>query len=667
MCACRYSVPTGSPPQGQTIDIDNYYMIGENMGDHEDSGGGYGDSVEEEDDVYSQLAQKERDLTLAAELGKALLEKNEELERRNEQVAEEYAHRIEELEQEKYELHMRLEKKEAEYENTIKELQYDIGHLRQELHSQQYQSSTDVRERSDTIRDLTQQNERLQEEVRMASFREEELASQVKSLREKVTNRRSSMHIHISQLEVLQQEINLLNHRKGELERRIAAVTEEKNAMACSLEESQEKILVLEKSKRETELRIQNQERDIMELQETNVQLQSQLQHMSTNFTQPSHRAEKKSQSLFSEISQMSPNSVSPALTPAITPVLTPDSPRPLISESDESGYCHQMSLAEMMEADDDFECDDDDVELPGPCVSHSLHSPVLTDSQFLTHFQSSPIVMETDDSLRQELVEAYTQLKHMCSAIKERRSTDSLLEQMSECESVQMGNLTSILQELRELMQDMMAYRPTIDIESQVSIDNEDIVSVTELQKHISELKNELLGAQGDLDRVKSELSHRDVQLEEKTKELGQLTNKMTMQHDTLAEVQAQRDQLQTTLAGQGQISRDEIVQEARRDRDLAIEKQNKMEIELAKAKLDLLSLNSQLMEAIQQKVVLSQELDQWQVDMEQLLEVQIKKRIKQESDKEEIYEQLKKHIQGIRKSKSTSFLPSKSRLKED
>ena len=38
-------------------------------------------------------------------------------------------------------------------------------------------------------------------------------------------------------------------------------------------------------------------------------------------------------------------------------------------------------------------------------------------------------------------------------------------------------------------------------------------------------------------------------------------------------------------------------------------------MEIELAKAKLDLLSLNSQLMEAIQQKVALSQELDQWQV----------------------------------------------------
>lgn len=38
-------------------------------------------------------------------------------------------------------------------------------------------------------------------------------------------------------------------------------------------------------------------------------------------------------------------------------------------------------------------------------------------------------------------------------------------------------------------------------------------------------------------------------------------------------------------------------------------------MEIELAESKLELLSLNDQLMEAIQQKMALSQELEQWQV----------------------------------------------------
>lgn len=38
-------------------------------------------------------------------------------------------------------------------------------------------------------------------------------------------------------------------------------------------------------------------------------------------------------------------------------------------------------------------------------------------------------------------------------------------------------------------------------------------------------------------------------------------------------------------------------------------------MELELAKCKLDMLSLNSQLLEAIQQKLSLSQQLEAWQV----------------------------------------------------
>ena len=48
-------------------------------------------------DIYTQLAQKERDLLLAAQLGKALLEKNEELSMQNEKIAEEYSRQLEVL------------------------------------------------------------------------------------------------------------------------------------------------------------------------------------------------------------------------------------------------------------------------------------------------------------------------------------------------------------------------------------------------------------------------------------------------------------------------------------------------------------------------------------------------------------------------------------------
>ena len=50
---------------------------------------------EENSDMYAQLEQKERDLMLAAELGKVLLDKNEELSRQNEVIAEEYSLKLE--------------------------------------------------------------------------------------------------------------------------------------------------------------------------------------------------------------------------------------------------------------------------------------------------------------------------------------------------------------------------------------------------------------------------------------------------------------------------------------------------------------------------------------------------------------------------------------------
>lgn len=46
-------------------------------------------------DVWTQLQQKEADILLAAELGKALLEKNEELVKQQEKLIEEYSTKLE--------------------------------------------------------------------------------------------------------------------------------------------------------------------------------------------------------------------------------------------------------------------------------------------------------------------------------------------------------------------------------------------------------------------------------------------------------------------------------------------------------------------------------------------------------------------------------------------
>lgn len=66
---------------------------------------------------------------------------------------------------------------------------------------------------------------------------------------------------------------------------------------------------------------------------------------------------------------------------------------------------------------------------------------------------------------------------------------------------------------------------------------------------------------------------------------------------------------------ASHSSLAQEDVVVRAREDRDLAIQRKTKAEVELAKTRVELMQANSQLLEAIQQKVELSQQLEQWQV----------------------------------------------------
>ncbi|XP_029373894.1 BICD family-like cargo adapter 1 isoform X2 [Echeneis naucrates] len=78
-----------------------------------------------------------------------------------------------------------------------------------------------------------------------------------------------------------------------------------------------------------------------------------------------------------------------------------------------------------------------------------------------------------------------------------------------------------------------------------------------------------------------------------------------------------------------------DEYVQRAIKDRDEAIAKKNLMEVELIRSKNDMMSLNNQLLEAIQRKLELSQELEAWQDDIEIIINQQLKSQQQSEQPK--------------------------------
>lgn len=109
-------------------------------------------------------------------------------------------------------------------------------------------------------------------------------------------------------------------------------------------------------------------------------------------------------------------------------------------------------------------------------------------------------------------------------------------------------------------------------------------------------------------------EAAERDDELKQKTDEIIKMTTKITILEAELKAAKEERDYLKESVHTDG-VGKDELVKRAWELRDQAVARKNAVEIELAKIRIECMHINSQLMEAIQQKVTLSQQLEQWQV----------------------------------------------------
>ena len=94
----------------------------------------------------------------------------------------------------------------------------------------------------------------------------------------------------------------------------------------------------------------------------------------------------------------------------------------------------------------------------------------------------------------------------------------------------------------------------------------------------------------------------------------LSSLTGQLTIREQELSAVTEERDNVRRDMS-ESHLAKDEIVKRAWELRDQAVQRKNKAELEVARTRIDMMQVNSQLMEAVQQKIQLSQQLEQWQV----------------------------------------------------
>ncbi|KAG8236773.1 hypothetical protein J437_LFUL016887 [Ladona fulva] len=219
------------------------------------------------------------------------------------------------MEQEKHSLKRRLESTESEYEIKVLEMQTDLRELRAMLDERENALKNAEREKALIISDLSEQNTRLTDRLR---------------------------------------EITLITERKTDLERRVQQLLDERESLNSALEESADRIVMLEKQHKEQDSQLRQVTRELDDLRTTNGTLCERLE----------------------------------ALTPASSTTSSSAGHRSLLNEMEVSDtsltQLHQQNSSEI-------ECDDDIL-----MDSSSMHSTELRSPGFLRN-----VVQQLSETLR--------------------------------------------------------------------------------------------------------------------------------------------------------------------------------------------------------------------------------------------------------------------------
>lgn len=212
----------------------------------------------------------ETDLILAAELGQALLEKNEELAAALDQREKE----LESLQQEKHVLQRKLEMNELTSSQKEAELSADLASLKADL--ERYKSSGRDRRRdeSEQLTQLANHNQRLVEQLAEAVTLEHSLRTELRSLKEEMEESSFSRNISFTQLENIQAENRVLLERLSHMEMQLKASEEDTERLRVEREALREKVSDLQVKLREREAEIEQEQGMIFELRTMNRSLQ---------------------------------------------------------------------------------------------------------------------------------------------------------------------------------------------------------------------------------------------------------------------------------------------------------------------------------------------------------------------------------------------------------
>ncbi|XP_022046177.1 BICD family-like cargo adapter 2 isoform X1 [Acanthochromis polyacanthus] len=240
----------------------------------------------------------ETDLILAAELGQALLEKNEELAASLEQRERE----VEALQQEKHVLQRKLEMNELTSGQREAELTVDLAALRTELEKHHSQGRDRRKDESEQMTQLANHNQRLVEQLAEAVTVEHCLRTEIRSLREEMEESSFSRNISFTQLGSIQAENKVLQERQSHMETQLKASQEDSQRLRIERDGLRDRLSEVQMKLKEKEAEIEQEQGVVFELRTLNRSLQQKALNLGEESVLDSSHTQPLS--LLSEIQQ---------------------------------------------------------------------------------------------------------------------------------------------------------------------------------------------------------------------------------------------------------------------------------------------------------------------------------------------------------------------------
>nr|XP_057942267.1 BICD family-like cargo adapter 2 isoform X1 [Doryrhamphus excisus] len=212
----------------------------------------------------------ETDLILAAELGQALLEKNEELAA----ALAEKDREVETLQQQKHVLQRRMEMNELASGQKEAELNGDLAALRAELERHQCLGRDRRRDESEQLTQLANHNQRLVEQLSEAVTLEHNLRTEIRTLRDEMDESSFSRNISSTQLENTQAENRILKERLTHMEAQLKASQEDSDRLRSERDVLRDRVSDLQVQLKEKEAEIEQEQGVVFELRTMNRSLQ---------------------------------------------------------------------------------------------------------------------------------------------------------------------------------------------------------------------------------------------------------------------------------------------------------------------------------------------------------------------------------------------------------